>query len=398
MPDVRSVLVHSRALLPDCGESSKDCRSLLEIQCGRARIVWITNHILLMLARTLITLALAATASAQLVFEPKDGPGKGKHVVLISGDDEYRSEEGMPMLAKILSERHGFKCSVAFSVDADGYNDPGNKKSGVGVEALDTADVCIMLTRFRNWPNEVMAHFDAYLRAGKPLIGLRTSTHAFDYPKDSPYAKYGWHAGADTGWPGGFGKAIMGETWVSHWGSHKHEATRGIITDAGKADPLLRGVSDIFGDTDVYEAHPPADATILVNGQVLKGMKPDDEPASYRKTGKLGEQDVNSPMQAIAWTRVADNGMGSRNKVLCTTMGSSTDLANEGLRRVIVNAVYAFAGLEVPEKADVSIVGVYTPTFYGDWNGGAKKLYKPTKPAELKDGPIGANLISPPAK
>ena len=46
-----------------------------------------------------------------------DEPGQGKTVVLISGDEEYRTEETMPMLAKILSQKHGFECKVLFRVD-----------------------------------------------------------------------------------------------------------------------------------------------------------------------------------------------------------------------------------------------------------------------------------------
>ena len=54
---------------------------------------------------------------------------------------------------------------------------------------------------------------------------------------------------------------MLGETWLTHWGRHKVEATRGVIEPSQRGHPLLRGVTDIFGDTDVYEAYPPADAT-----------------------------------------------------------------------------------------------------------------------------------------
>ena len=41
-----------------------------------------------------------------VVYQGGQGPGQGKHIVLISGDEEYRSEEGLPMLGKILAVRH----------------------------------------------------------------------------------------------------------------------------------------------------------------------------------------------------------------------------------------------------------------------------------------------------
>src|SRR5687768_17170857 len=69
-----------------------------------------------------IILALALFTIPQeekpwLVFEGGEGAGKGKHVVLLSGDEEYRSEEVMPQLGKILSKHHGFKCTVLFAID-----------------------------------------------------------------------------------------------------------------------------------------------------------------------------------------------------------------------------------------------------------------------------------------
>ena len=64
----------------------------------------------LFIALASLYFAAVATFAAEtyLEFEGKSGPGKGKHIVFIAGDEEYRSEESLPMLAKILSQRHGF--------------------------------------------------------------------------------------------------------------------------------------------------------------------------------------------------------------------------------------------------------------------------------------------------
>ncbi len=327
---------------------------------------------------TVFTCVFATRAADWVTYEGKAGPGKGKHIVLLSGDEEYRSEEGLPQLAKILSQRHGFKCTVIFPVDpTTGEIDPNNGDSAPGIEALDTADLCIMLLRFRHWPNEPMKHFVDYYLAGKPIIALRTSTHAFNYKNDgsSAYEKFGWQGKE---WAGGFGRQVLGETWVSHWGSHKNEATRGLIEATAKHSPLFRGVEDIFGDTDVYEAAPPADARILARGQVLKGMKPGDAPADYKKkTVKGVEQPVNDPMQPVVWQRDHTNEAGKVNRTLTTTLGSATDLQNEGLRRLIVNGAYWAVGLErkIPKQANVDLVGEFHPTMYG-FNG-FKKGVKP---------------------
>ena len=311
----------------------------------------------------LLTTLLAVTSFAAfgqdpwVVYPGGNGPGKGKHIVLLSGDEEYRSEESMPQMGKILSERHGFKCTVLFSINKEtGEIDPNTLDNQPGMQVLQSADLVIMALRFRNWPEEQGKYFVEYYQSGKPLIALRTSTHPFKMPETHPLKALN-----------DFGKKVVGEQWVSHWGKHKVEATRGVIEPGAEKNPLLRGVENVFGDTDVYEAYPPADAKILMRGLVLKGMKADDAPADYRKkraTDKV-EQAVNDPAMPVVWTREHVNEAGKTNKVFTTTMGSATDLANEDLRRLIVNAALSFTGLEVPAKADVSLVGEFKPTMYG---------------------------------
>ncbi len=312
------------------------------------------------------TFTAVCPAGDHIVYEGKDGPGKGKHVVFLTGDEEYRSEEGLPMLAKILSQRHGFKCTVLFSVDADGTINPNNGTSLGNPAALDSADAIVMLIRFRKWNDAALEKFDAAVNRGIPIIGLRTATHAFNgIPKDSPYAKWNWN-NPDGGW----GRAVLGETWVSHWGKHRAEATRGVIEPSAKDNPILRGVADVFGTTDVYEAAPPSDATILMRGISLAGMNPTDTPADYKKKSRAGaEQGVNDPAMPVAWTREVKNASGKSNKVLCTTMGAATDLTNEGLRRLVVNGVFWGLGLEVPAQTDVTYVDPFKPLMYGTKDG-----------------------------
>jgi hypothetical protein len=317
---------------------------------------------LLVLVAGGVMLSSVQPSDTSVSYPAGAGPGGGRHVVLLAGDEEYRSEEALPMLGKILSQRHGFRATVLFSVDPDGTINPKNTRSLSNPSALDTADAIVMALRFRAWPDEDMARFDRLLKAGKPVVALRTSTHAFNgLSKDGPWASWNYNN------QGGFGKRVLGETWLTHWGRHKGEATRGAIEESQRAHPVLRGVSDVFGDTDVYEAYPPTDATILMRGLVLRGMTPDSPPADHRKvrvTDKQ-EQGVNAPPMAVAWTRLHRNDGGTTNRVLTTTMGSATDLENEGLRRMVVNGVYWGLGLDVPARADVRYVDEYRPSFYG---------------------------------
>jgi len=298
-------------------------------------------------------------AADGVVYEGQQGPGKGKHIVFLAGDEEYRSEEGLPMLAKVLAARHGFKCTVLFPINpADGTIDPLTLTNMPGLAALDSADLCVMGLRFRELPDEQMKHFVDYLNAGKPIIALRTSTHAFKYDnnKASPYAKYDWHS---TDWPGGFGQQVLGETWVDHHGHHGFESTRGVINDRIAEHPVLRGVERIWVPTDVYSViHLPKDATVLVLGQVTSGMKRTDPPVEGAK---------NHPMMPVAWLRGYTGENGKTSKVFTTTMGAAVDLEDEALRRLLVNAAYWAVGLEkkIPAKANVDYVGDYKPGWFG---------------------------------
>ncbi len=297
------------------------------------------------------------------VFEP-DTPGHGseegkKHIVLISGDEEYRSEEALPMLGKLLAKRHGFRCTVLFSLDPEsGEIDPNNQVNIPGLHLLDEADLVIMALRFRQPPEQAMAHFDAYLQAGKPIIGLRTSTHAFRFPADSDnrFKKYGFNSQQ---WRGGFGKHVLGETWVSHHGRHGSQSTRGVVNPKQSDHPILLGVEDVWGPTDVYGIRElPDNAQVLLYGQVLSGMQPDDPPVE-------GKQ--NDPMMPLAWIRDYQAESGNTARIFCTTMGASTDFQSAGLRRLVVNAAYWALEMEDEISADssVEIFGQYEPTPFG---------------------------------
>lgn len=286
-----------------------------------------------------------------LMFPGGDGPGKGKHIALLAGDEEYRSEEAMPMLAKILSQHHGFDCSVHFSINEQGFVDPTKQNSITGSEQFEKADAFIMSLRFRNWPEEETARFIKAIRRGVPLIGLRTSTHAFRGGR--------LHS---------FGKDVLGENWVSHWGRHKKEATLGVVEPGVEEHEILRGVGQVFGDSDVYEAYPPEDATILLRGTVLKGMSPTDPPADYEKKrsrGDKGKQGVNDPAMPIAWTREHEFEFEKTSRVFCTTLGAATDLTAEGTRRLVVNSVFWGLKMDVPKATNVDFVDEFKPTEYG---------------------------------
>ena len=304
--------------------------------------------------------SVAQDSKPFITYEGKNGPGKGKHIVLVSGDEEYRSEESLPMLARILSEKHGFTCTVLFSIDpATGQVDANNQNNIPGLETLKNADLLLIATRFRQLPDAQMKFIDDYLQQHKPVIGLRTATHAFAYKKGAtgPYTRYSYDSKIK-GWEDGFGKKILGETWVAHHGVHGKEGTRAIINgiEQDAKNLVLNGVQNIWVPTDVYTVRQlDTTARVLLYGQSTNGMTA-DAPVNLDKS-----------VMPVAWTKTYSLAKGKAGKAFTTTMGASVDLVNEDLRRLIVNACYWATGLEssVPKKADVTIEGNYTPTMFG---------------------------------
>lgn len=285
-----------------------------------------------------------------LVFEAKNGGEYTRHVVLVSGDEEYRSEEVMPMLAKILSQKHGFKCTVVFAMGPDGaeYIDSNNQKGLRGLAALESADLMIIATRFRQPSEDQAQYVTNFLNAGKPVIGLRTATHAFNGG-----GKFGDKIGF-----GEFGRKVLGEEWVSHHGHHKVEGARSVVEPGAEKHAILNGVAEIFAPSDVYGVTHLTDVdTILLRGAITETLEP---------TSKALTDDMrNNPMQPLAWIHPYTAPNGTAGKSFCTTAGAAVDCVDEDLRRLIVNAAYFLMDIPVPEKADVEYVDPFYPTFYG---------------------------------
>ncbi len=305
------------------------------------------------------SLACSSQNKLWVEYNGKQGAGNGKHIVLVSGDEEYRSEEALPMLAQILSQKHGFKCTVLFAIDPKtGAIDALNRSNIPGLEHLEKADLMLISTRFRELPDEQMKYIDRYVQSGKPIIALRTATHAFSYDKNSSsiYAKYSFDSKVK-GWEQGFGKKILGETWVDHHGKHGDEGTRAIANGIvqNQKNPLLNGVKDIWGPTDVYTIRElPGNTEVLLYGLSTSGMT------------ATAPVNLDKAVMPIAWIREYTADSGKKGKAFATTMGAAVDLLSEDLRRLLINACYWATGLseKTPEKADVNFVMPYHPTMF----------------------------------
>ena len=315
-----------------------------------------------------VALSLVSSVQAEpLVYEGEAGAGQGKHIVFIASDHEYRSEETLPALARILARHHGFKCTVLFGVDENGVIKPGHSNVP-GMEALKDADLMVIYTRFQNWPDEQMQHFVDYLKRGGPVVGLRTATHGFRIPASSKWAKYSNGYGGKE-YKDGFGRQVLGEKWAGHYGGNHRSSTRLDIVPSQAKHPILRGVKDMWAQCGGYKANPLQPSTVLALAQPLLGMTPDSKP------------DPKMPPVPGAWTRSYQVGDGPEGRVFTSTYGASNDIENEGYRRLLINGCFWAVGLEdaIKPDADVSFVGPFNAT----WRKGRGKRAAGTKPQDL---------------
>jgi type 1 glutamine amidotransferase len=310
----------------------------------------------LLICVTLACLTAGAVQAADpkpLVYEGGDGPGRGKHVVFIAAEEAYRSELSMPLMARILS-RHGFRCTVLFAIAPEtGTIDPRVKGNIPGLEALETADLMVAFFRWRELPDDQVQHIVDYAESGRPIIGIRNATHPFRYSSGSTseFVRLDW---ASKNPVGGWGRVVLGETWVAHYGTNLVESTRCDVISAGASHPIFRGIShsfwvpdDVYGISDKLEG----DSQPLLVGQPLLGWSADDKPNPDK-----------APIP-IAWTKTYTGAAGIAARVFTTTMGHGDAFKIADYRRMLTNASYWCLGMEdaIDPYSDVAITGSYDP-------------------------------------
>jgi type 1 glutamine amidotransferase len=323
----------------------------------------------------------------RIVYKGNSGPGVGKNIVFIATDHEYRSEETLPALARILAKRYGFTCTVVFGLDSQRNILPGSSDLH-GLDALNKADLMVIFTRFSDFADEEMQHINDYLEKGKPVIGLRTATHAFNNQKNPKWGHYSYqYNGPMKTWHNGFGETILGETWVGHYGKNHEQASRLLIEKGQEAHPIMTGVKDIFVQCGGYNAEPEqTGSTVLARGQVLNGMTP-DSPA-----------DTSKKELPVAWVRNYKLDSGAGGRVFTTTHGASEDLLNEGFRRMLVNASLWAMGMEkdITPAGNVDFVGPFKPTTFNF--DGYKANVKPADLAGFESLIMPGEIVKPKKK
>ena len=255
-------------------------------------------------------------------------PARTPHVVFVTGDDEYRSEITMPMIAAILEKTHGFKATIAYARPR-----PQTKDNIEGLEALDTADLLVMFARYRALPEDQLQRILRFVESGKPIVGLRTSTHAFFYPEG--HARQALNDG--------FGHDVFGQKWITHHGNQS--STDVAVHGANSSHPILRGVAPFHARSWLYQVAPlNGEATILLDGTTVN-------------SNKANRQAEFPPTQPVAWTR-----QYKQSRVFFTTLGHPEDFAQESMRRLVVNAIYWGLQRDIPAGgANAMVVGTYDP-------------------------------------
>ena len=217
-----------------------------------------------------------------VVYQGDTGPGRGKHIVWLAGDHEYRGEESLPALARIMAKHYGFKCSVFFTTDPKtGFIEPGSSNIS-GLEALETADLLVVFLRFQDFPDDQMQHIVDYLDRGGPVVGYRTATHAFQIKRpDAKFLKYTWN-NTSPDYTGGFGRRCSARP-----GSRTTAATtsraRGCCCNPKASHPILRGVKDVWVQSGGYTADPIA-------GSHGPGAGPDPERNDRGLAARAGQE------------------------------------------------------------------------------------------------------------
>lgn len=224
-----------------------------------------------------VCLVVVLTATLTLAAEPL-------RVCLVSGSLEYESNESLADLQKYLESNYEIRCSRAFVEGEDIKNLPG-------LENLDTTDVMLLFTRRLEIDGEQLQKIKDYCSSGRPIVGVRTASHAFQ----------NWLA---------LDKEILGGNYKGHY-SNDFVTEVKIVAEA-ENDPLLLGVTPFKSAGSLYKNKGIAsDCRVLMVGTSPESTDP------------------------ITWTRMHNGG-----RVFYTSLGHQQDFKEESFRRLLANALH----------------------------------------------------------
>lgn len=292
------------------------------------------------------------------------------HIVFVTGDEEYRSEESMPMLAKLAKRELGAKVTVLYSLDSLGFVDPNITDHIEGLEALKTADLMVIFTRFRNLPENERRYITDYVESGKPIVGFRTATHAFMYKNDTTLVQF------NEAWPA----KVFGQQWITHHGHFddgKFPVTDISITEGQENNPILNGFNNFKAFSWLYH----------VDGGDWK-LHGDSEPILMGHSTKSqheidGDLDKFSLDNPVAWTKSYTGTSGIKARVFFTTLGHPHDFKISEVRKIAMNGIYWALGKDKSIPEDGVNVTLDEP-FLPNNSGFGQKFKKNIKPTPIR--------------
>lgn len=240
-------------------------------------------------------------------------------VVFVTGDHEYGGEETLPLIATELEKNYGLNTKVLKASP-----NQNAEKNIPGMEILAQADLVVFFLRWRQLPPDQLEFIDKYLKSGKPVMGFRTSTHAFNFPKGHESEKWNAFGEFALNAPPGWGKS--GHT---HYG---HKSTTDVsVIEAAQKHPILKGINPNFhANSWLYRVLPD---------YPTKGSE-------WLLMGKSVNPDKTAIENPVAWT--GTNSFGA--KIFMTTLGHPEDFQVEDFQHLIINAIHWELGKKVPNK------------------------------------------------
>lgn len=227
------------------------------------------------------------------------GAASPAHVVLMIGEDEYETARTLPQFARDELEPKGMRITTVCPPDADPQN-------FAGIEALRDADLLIVSVRRRTPTEPQMAIVREYLASGRPLVGIRTASHAFDREPPPGHARWS-----------GFDVEVLGGHYERHYGNKPPTGPPTLVRllpeAAGHA--IMRGLEPIerVSTSHLYRSRDLGAAAVpLAEGQIQG-------------------QEIVEP---VAWTNVYRGG-----RVFYTSLGNQADFELPWFRQLLVNGV-----------------------------------------------------------
>ncbi len=269
------------------------------------------------------------------------------HIVFVTGDEEYRSEESMPMLARMVERELGATTEVLFALDSTGIVNPNVNDNIPGLEALEKADMMVLFTRWRALPDEQAQYILDFAESGKPMAGFRTTTHAFLYKDDSLRQ----HLNND--WP----TAVFGQQWITHHGHFDdgHDPLTSVSLVEGAESSILNGVQPFKAYSWLYHVDG---GEWKINPRTRHLLTGTSLRSKHEEAGRLDQFPLTNP---VAWT---NDYNGAR--VFFTTLGHPYDWLDDNMRKLALNGIAWALEKDIPEKGfNTKVEGEYAPNNSG---------------------------------